>query len=229
MKGLPMPIRKWVPVVICGTTFFLTGCMSSSVQEAIEDTKQKNAHFEKGETEEITPEKIELSGDQKEILNSMVPKDPLKALYENELDVREEINLQIPENKNSFENPEEFSQYVSNLLFQFHKGEINPETFTELISPHVHENFLTPGQEEQISSFKAIQDTFKEHLPSPIVTYKLTDLEHQERVREAAFYRKYFLKNGEELYFITVIKQVNNAWKLFDDSLSPPYQTGTTF
>lgn len=213
--------------------FILSACMPSKIQEEISETEKKNAEMKEIEKEknkseeEITPENVELSKEQLKILENLEKKEPTEALFENDLDIRKELNIQIPESRSSYEDPEELSQYISYLFFAYHKGEIKPEAFLDKVLPHSHKDFLDilPGnRNNQIETFKILQETGISLLQSPIESYVITDLQFQDRVGEAMFYRKYSQQNGQEIYYITLLKKEDNIWKLADDSPAPPYE-----
>jgi Na+-transporting methylmalonyl-CoA/oxaloacetate decarboxylase gamma subunit len=217
-----------IMILLFVITLFLSACMPSKFQEEIEETEKKNSEVKKEkEKEEVTPENVELSKEQKEALDELEDKSNEEALFENDLDIRKELNIQVPEKRSSYENPEELSQYISYLFFAYHKGEMKPETFVDELLPHAHEEFLKllpTNQKNQIETFTVLQETNLKALPSPIASYVITDIQYQERAGEAMFYRKYVLQNIEEIYYITTIKKEDNVWKLFDDSPAPPYE-----
>lgn len=219
---------KIISLLIIAGTLLLSACLPSKIQEKIEETEEENTKVDKKDKhqdEEITIDNVKLSDEQLKILENQ-KNDPKEAVFENDLDLRKELAIKIPNKQKSFDNPEEFSQYISYLFFAYHSGKMKPEEFTQEILPYAHKSFLDmlpESKENQIETFKQIQKLYLGQLRSPIESYIITDIEHQERVGEAVFYRKYTQKNGEVLYSITVIKKEDNSWKLIDDSPAPPY------
>ena len=201
--------------------------MPSKVEEEIKKTEKENEITEtKKEQEKELPEGKEITKEQEEVLEDIEEVTPEEAVKENDLSVRQELKIKVPADKKSFDNAEEFSQYVSSLFYLYHTGNINGEVFYKKLYPHFHENFinmLPSTKEEQIETFVLLQEAFINQLSKPIVSYALTDLEVRERVNEAGFYRKYELENQEVIYYQTIIQEVDGKWLLFDDSPAPPY------
>ncbi|WP_028393944.1 hypothetical protein [Bacillus cihuensis] len=226
---IELMIRKAAPSVLA--LILLTGCSSSVFEAKIKETEIKNQKVieEKSHNQVETPSNNEsISDKQKEVLEKLDENTKEDALFKNDLDLRRELNIKVPEHKEGYKDPNEFSQYISYLFFAYHSGKMSAEEFTNLIIPQSHENFINMLPREkgnQIESFSVLQAQFKKVIAAPIKNYSLTELEKQDRFQEASFYRKYELENGEFIYYITVIKEKNGIWKLYDDSPAPPYVT----
>ena len=223
--------NKYIKVTLFVASLFLlfslTGCMPSKIQQRIDETEKENADIKEKNQEEVQRlEDQELSDEQKKILSSLPKNTAEEALFKNDLDLRKELDIEVPNEQSSFKQPEEFAQYISYLFFAYHKGEMKPEEFLNKVHPHLHENYLNmlPNERDnQIEAFNALQKFFADQLSSPISSYSITNLDFQERAGEAMFYRKYELSNKENIYYVTILKIENDVWKLFDDSPAPPY------
>lgn len=224
--------------------FSLMGCTSSKIQERIDEVEETNKQNteqsskkdkigKEGDTDNKhednsieDDEPVELSEEQKDALAKAQQNTTEEALFKNDLDIRKELKLDIPNEKNAFTDPNEFAQYVSYLFFAYHTGQMKAEDFYLKMKPHLHEGFieLLPNEEEnRVLAFKSIQELFIKHLTSPIATYTITDLKFQERYGEAMFYRKYETKRNDRIYYVTTFKKEGDVWKLFDDNPAPPY------
>lgn len=218
--------RKLVLFVTIPSVLILS--ITASLYFNFGKTLNKNLNEPKQEkSKDIQDEFYKLSDEQLEVLKKM-NKTVEEALFENDLELRKELSISVPEKKESYTDAKEFSQYISYLLFAFHKGEIDAATFYDEISPYLHEDFLKDlpeSRENKIKTFDTIQKLYREQLSAEIEKYTITNLNKESRFGETYFYRKYTLKNGEEVYSITELKRdKKGAWKLLDDSPAPPYQ-----
>lgn len=212
---------------IFGSLLILTSCMSSTIDEEIKQSK-KNSINAKNETnqEEITPDNVKLPEEQQKALDELEKKSAEEALYENDLDTRKELDSNVPEKKKFFTNAEEFSQYISHLFFTYDKGDVPAEAYLDELLVYAHPDYLENfpnNRENQLLNLKNIKKQITDKLRAPIESYVITELNYEEKIDEATFYRKYILENKEELYFVTVLKQEGDSWKLYDDSPSTPY------
>lgn len=225
-------MKKTLLVVpIC--TLFLSGCLPDNVAdeiEKVESENQKSQNATEEEDKKLSPENVLLTKEQLEILKEHENVSSEEAV--NEL-IEEEpsIKISVPKEKDAFDSEQEFAQYLSNLFFLYHTGQVEPELFYERVKPHLHENFLEmlPKEEsDRKETFEILQLTFMQYLPAPIVSYELTEPAYLERVEEATFYRKYVTKDHDPIYYQTVIKKEDGHWQLFDDSPAPPYEINPT-
>lgn len=231
-----MLTRSKIFTAYIGISIILTGCLPSKIENEINETQKTNAQSApltgKKTSNDLNTENIKLSEEQQNALNKLEEKEPKEALFENDLEIRKELDLHVPGKKASFQDPIEFSQYISYLFFAYYAGQIKPKDFNAEISSYAHEEFLNllPKKEEaKIETFKQLQKMYIGQLRSPIKSYVITEPEYQERAGEAVFYRKFILKNGEEIYSVTVIKKEGDKWTLLDDSPSPPYEVQQPF
>lgn len=215
----------------------LTGCFSlaacddkSIIEKRIEETEEQNKKIvdkQEVNTEDTKPEDITLSDAQLQTLEEMEHKDSAEvALSKNELDQRNEVNKNVPSEKDKFTDFNEFGQFVSYWFFQYHSKAIDGKTFYDKVSPHFSEDFnnlLPSSTEEKIEAFEILQDLFDKQIKSPLQDYAITEVELKTRVDEAGMYRKYTLKNQETIYYYSVFTKEGDRWLLFDDSPSPPY------
>lgn len=219
--------KRLVVIPLC--TMLLAGCLPDKIEEEIEQVEtenQKNQKVEEQNEENLAPENVELSEEQKEALEETEEITSEEAV--NELvDQQESIDVKMPAAKDAFATEQEFSQYVANLFFLYHTEDLKADAFYERIRPHLHDNFLgmLPAEESaRLEAFEMLQHTFNQYLSSPIESYELTETVLLERLDEATFYRKYLTEDKEPIYYQTVIRKVNDQWLLFDDSPSPPYE-----
>ncbi|MFD5853586.1 hypothetical protein ACFWGC_25980 [Cytobacillus pseudoceanisediminis] len=199
--------------------------MSSKIEEEVAKTGQKNLPIATDNTEEVTVENVEISKEQKDILENM-DKTTEEAVLENELNSKKEIPIIVPKNKSEFKDPDEFSQYISSIFFSFYKGDLSPEDLLDHLIRNGHPDYLAQLPKErknQIATLEFLQQKYTEQLKSPIVSYAITDLQYQQRAGEAVFYRKYILENQKEIYSISILKKKGDTWLLFDDGPSAPY------
>lgn len=208
-----------------------SACASTKVQEKIDEREKEKEKVEKvaEEMKDVPPDKVKLTKEQMEILKKMETKDVYEAISDNELEKRKEVKINVPTERKVFTDPSEFSQYIAFLFYKYNTKQMESDDFYEKISPHFDEDFeqLLPSNEEyQKEAFKLLQDEFIAQLPAEIVGYKITELNIDERTKESTFYRLYELKNGQRIYYMTVIRPTTDGqWLLVNDKLAPPYET----
>lgn len=225
--------RKWCILNgVIVATVLLGGCMPSKIQERIDEAEtikevEKENHVFEDMTE-VPPEDIEISKEQKEIIDNLETKDVHEAIENNKKEERIELPKKQPTARDAYKDENEFSQFISSLFYEYMTKKIKSDEFYDKISPHFHEDFiaLLPDTEEyQRQTFKILQDELNKALTQPIVDYKVTNVDIDPRTKEATFYRVYILKNGEQLYYMTYIKPGKDGqWLLANDKLAPPYE-----
>ncbi len=215
----------------------LMGCMPNKFEQRIEETKKESIELaEKNEiengkeiTEDTPASEVELSDKQKEVLEKSPKISPEQAVQNNELDQKTEVLTKVPPAKDAYYTAEEASQYFSYLFYQFHTNQIKAEDFFDLLSPHLDPSFidiLPENRDYHIRTFEVLQEEFLKQLSSPIVSYKVTDIDTYERTQESTFYRMYEMKNKMKLFYMMVIKpNKEGQWLLMDDRPAPPYET----
>ncbi|MEK5071655.1 hypothetical protein [Sporosarcina sp. FSL K6-1508] len=210
-----------------------SACMPSKIQEKIEETEKINVITKEESSELILPENtvpedIKISEEEKEVLDKLEKITPEKALAENNLEIRSELNIQLPKKRSIYKDENEFSQFISNLFFKYHTKQIVAADFYKEISPHFDEKFkslLPESEKEQLRTFEILQEQFLIHLPSPIINYKITNIEIDARTKEGTFYRVYELQNKTKIYYMTFVKpSAEGQWLLLDDKPAPPYK-----
>jgi hypothetical protein len=218
-------------VSLIGVLITTTACLPSKVQKEIENTEKKNESLKKEQVhedmEEVAPEDVELSENQQEILIELNKVSPEDALKENILEERVELEKNVPNKQEKFNNETKFSQYVSNYFYQFHSKKINADMFFDALSPYFHESFkemLPPDEAHQRRTFEVLQEQFQIHLPSPIQDYWITNVKLDPRSKEGTFYRVYELRNKQLVHYLTYIRPDEEGyWFITDDRPAPPY------
>jgi len=190
-------MRNFLILSACFSLILISGCESKFTERA-KEAEQKRIENKKEEPKELTPETVELSEEQQKALDNLEKKEAEEALFENDLDIRKELKKDVPPQKESYENPEELSQFLGYLFYAYHTKKMNHEDYYKTLLPHMHTQYLSmlPKEEKnRISSFKSLQNLFIEQLPALINDYVITELQYQDRSGEATFYRKYELSN----------------------------------
>ncbi|GEL05541.1 hypothetical protein [Rummeliibacillus stabekisii] len=220
-------------------SIFLSGCgmMDHTIDKQINKVKgdkktekTKEAASANKPESEVNEKDITLSQSQKNRLKGAESQTPEEAISKSKKKAKE-VGINLPQNKEEFTDVNEFSQYISHLLFLYHSGEIKGDQFYTVGKKYMSESFLAqlPDTDaERKNTFIELVKLFKEQLRSDIKSYQLTDVELDERAKEASFYRKYTLKNGERVYYQTVMKKENEKWLLLDDSPSESYKAENT-
>ena len=93
---------------------------------------------------------------------------------------------------------------------------------------HFSDEFLEmmpAGEDERVLMYMTLQEVFTTQLKSKIEKYAITGIHYSEMKNEGYFYRKYTLYNGDELFYKTALKKVEDAWKVVNDEPSPGYST----
>ncbi|MDQ0273510.1 hypothetical protein [Cytobacillus purgationiresistens] len=213
-------------IAISLTLHILPGCMSSKVDEKIQEVElenSKNSVVKNEETNLINPE-------QQKAIDNMNSKDAHTALSKNKLDKQQELKSSIPAGKDEYKDPEELSQYLGNLFYLYHSEKIEPKEYLDHILQHAHAEYkekLPKIYDNQLEAVEILQELYIGQLREPIESYVITELNYQDRVGEATFYRKYTTRDNEEIFSITVIKKDGDVWKLLDDSPAAPYEVSS--
>ena len=223
-------MRKGLLIVpICSSLIFASGCLPSNVKEEIEKVEEENIQQEEQNSsndENTAPENVEVSDEQKEVLEEQDNVSKEEAI--NELvEEQKEIEIKLPKEKSKFTSEQELSQYMANLFFLFHKGDLSGEKFYELAKPHFHEDFLSmmPKEEaDRIETFEILQYTFLQYLPAPIESYEITEATTNIRGDEGESIRKYITDDYQFIYYVLAMKNVDGQWLVTDDSPAPPYE-----
>lgn len=224
--------KRLLIVPICSSLLFTSGCLPSKVQEEIAKVEEENIHKEEhshSHDEDIAPEDVEISEEQKAVLDDHSDHNHVsKEAAVNELiEEQKSIEIQLPEEKSKFSSEEELSQYMSNLFFLFHKGDLSGEKFYERARPHLHEDFLSmlPSEEpDRMETFEILQYTFLQYLPAPIESYEITAATTNIRGDEGESFRKYITDDYQFIYYVLAMKKVDDQWLVTDDSPAPPYE-----
>lgn len=226
-----MSKKRYILNGVVVATVLLSGCMSSKIQERVDEAEKTTEEKDNPVIEDMTdvpPEEIELSDEQKEIIENMETEDVYEAIENNKMEERTELPKFQPPVRDAYKDEKEFSQFVSALFYEYMTKKIESDVFYDKISPHFHADFkaLLPESENyQRQTFKILQDELNKALTQPIVDYKITNVDIDPRTKEATFYRVYILKNGEQLYYMTYMKpDESGRWLLTNDKLAPPYE-----
>lgn len=218
------------------TPSLMAGCLPSKFEEKVEEAEQDKIQKQEmkketppdiKEIEEMEPSEVELSEEQLKTLEEGPQISPEEAVKNNQLEQQVEIEPSVPKEKESYTTAEEASQYISYLFYQYHTKQIDGKTFYSKLKPHMDQQFLSllPEKEEyRVRTFEVLQEEFSKQLPSPIMSYKTTMVNTDERTKETTFYRMYEMKNKVRLYFITVMNPTDKGqWLITDDRPAPPY------
>ncbi|WP_211656222.1 hypothetical protein [Planococcus alpniumensis] len=219
--------KGWIVLSLSGMMLFATGCVPDKVQEEIDKTEKENAEKQAGkEDKEVAPEDIEISTEQKEELENHEHVSEEEAVSEL-IEEQESIEIDLPTQKDKFTSHLELSQYMSNLFFLYHKGDLNTDDFYERIKPHLHEDFLEllpKSEADRKETFEVLQYTFLQYLPAPIESYELTEATTNIRGDEGESYRKYITDDSQFIFYTLRMKKEGDQWFVTDDSPAPPYE-----
>lgn len=223
-------MRKSLLIIpICSSIIFASGCLPSNVKDEIEKVEEENVQKEEqnpSKDEDIAPEDVKVSDEQKEALNDRDHVSKESAIHEL-IEEQKEIDIKLPEEKSKFTSEHDLSQYMANLFFLFHKGDLSGEKFYELAKPHLHENFLAmlPETEaDRIETFEILQYTFLQYLPAPIESYEITEATRNIRGDEGESIRKYITDDYQFIYYKLTMNEVDGQWLITDDGPAPPYE-----
>lgn len=223
-------MRKGLLIVpICSSLLFASGCLPSNVKEEIEKVEEENIEKQDQSTknaEDTAPEDVEISEEQKEVIADQDEVSKEEAVNEL-IEEQQAIEINLPKEKNEFTSEHELSQYMANLFFLFHKGDLSGEKFYARAKPHFHEDFLTMLPEEEadrIETFEILQYTFLQYLPAPIESYEITEATTNIRGDEGGSIRKYVTDDSQLIYYVMAMKKVDGRWLVTDDSPAPPYE-----
>lgn len=204
---------------LVATSLFLTACNSKFDEEAERVNKLKN---EAKETSSKDSDQEQLKEQYKEM------EKPLdEVIMENDLDKVQEVPSIEVEVKSEYQDPVEFSKFVSQKLYNFYISQITPEEYYKFLTEYGSERVISelPTEKDAISILKSIQDMFKQQNITG-ESYTLTNIALNRLKNEGSFYRKVITTNGDE-YFVTIIKKEDGLWKYEDDGPAPPYLIGS--
>lgn len=227
-------MRKGLLIVpICSSLLFTSGCLPSNVKDEIEKVEQENIKKEEESSvieEDTDPEDVEISEEQKEAIADQDKVSKEEAVNEL-IEEQKAIEINLPEEKSKFTSEQELSQYMANLFFLFHKGDLSGEKFYALAKPHLHEDFLSllPKEEaDRVETFEILQYTFLQYLPAPIESYEITEATTNIRGDEGESTRKYITDDYQFIYYVLAMKNVDGQWLVTDDSPAAPYEINPT-
>lgn len=219
--------KGWLVLSLSGLMLFSAGCVPDKVQEEIEKTEKENAEKQAGkEDEEVVPEDVEISEEQKEELENHEHVSEEEAVAEL-VEEQESIKIDLPKKKDEFTSHQELSQYVSNLFFLYHKGDLNTNDFYEMLRPNLHNDFLEllpKSEADRKETFEVLQYTFLQYLTAPIESYELTEATTNIRGDEGESYRKYITDDSQFIFYVLRMKKEGDHWLVTDDSPAPPYE-----
>lgn len=210
---------------------FLTACSTNMDNKISEKINEKNSDKTEESTEKKSSENFKMSEEQKKLLSKAESQTAEDALKEDKKVEEKEVSLKVPDTQDKFEDPNSFSQYISHLLFLYYSNEINGAEFYKKTKKYMSTDFLNslPKHEsERIDTFTELQKLFNDQITSPVQSYQLTKLTINERAKEATFYRKFTLANGERIYYKTSITKEDDYWLLNDDKPSANYEVENT-
>lgn len=223
--------KNLIVIPLCSALLFTSGCLPDNVQNDIEKAEKENQQKEETQSDlETAPEDVEISDEQKEVLDEQKEVSQEEAVQQL-IEEQKSIKIDLPKAKDSFKSEQDLSQYLSNLFFLYHKGDLSADVFYERIKPHLHEEFialLPESEADQKETFEVLQYTFMQYLAAPMESYELTSATLSSRSDEATSYRKYNTKDSDPIYYQMVMKKEGNRWLLFDDSPAPPYEIDPT-
>lgn len=169
---------------------------------------------------------------QEELLKKAESQTAEEAVQHNALDKAVVLTHDVPKAKESYKDRNEFARYISYVLFQYHTLQIDGKSFYQKIKPFMHPQFeemLPSTTERREQMFTTVQKLFAEHLNSPIINYEVTEVAYNDNTREGYFYRKYTLKEGNLIFYMTSIAlSEDGEWLLLDDEPAVGYEIENT-
>lgn len=198
------------------TCAILTGCgLFPKEVERVEALKEQNKIEEQNQEEKIEEQNQKYSETAR----------PLEeVIEENDLDKMVELESIDGEEKDTYDNPEDLSKYVSQKLYDFYTLQLSPEQYYQFLVQYGSQNVVNslPSKKDAISIFTSLQSNYRE-LNITGDGFTITNITLNRMNQEGFFYRKVNSTNGEEFFITTVVKE-GNEWKYDNDSPSPPYR-----
>lgn len=198
-------------------------------EDAPASTDDKNVKDDGAIDDEENFEPGALSKEQQKLIEKSPSKTAEDAAANNNLDTAIVIKKAVPVAKDQFTDMNEASQYISYLLFMYHSLNIDGSKFYIDIKPYLHEKFLELLPEDEVNRkdmFVSLQKLFTEQLKVKIKDYEMTKVTYSNFSKEAVFFRKYILVNGEEIFYKTTLEVgKSNEWLLVNDEPTPGYNT----
>lgn len=157
---------------------------------------------------------------------AITKEDAAKMLQQQDMESAKELDLNVPENKEYFDNAEELAQYISYMFFSFYHNDIDAATYLSTLYQHAHSDYLSYFSKDKKNAIEYLQDTKKKYLKSlssPLKSYVITELQYENNKTIATFYYKTILKDDSEIYTLTTLKKEKGKWKLYDNRPSTPY------
>jgi hypothetical protein len=194
----------------------LVGCSNDEFKEEVEKVKKENKQL--SEEQQSAKDQKELEKFYKQF------EKPINELLPNtQLDEVQVVEPTEVVKRDKYEDGNEFSNFVAQVLYQFYTLQISPEDYYTFLQKYGSENTLKnlPKNENAITALTTIQDMYKNQNINGD-SYVLTKVVYDRFKTEGHFYRKVITTNGEE-YFITTIVKEKNGWKYENDEPAPPY------
>jgi len=218
MKGKMLEVA--IATIIC--IIVLAGCGSKIAGDA----RQVQEMNEQIQSEQMTPEeeRQKETEEMKEFYNELDNRDTEEIVQENKFEeavVQENIEV---EHKDAYHDPDEFSKFVAEILFNFYNRGIKAENYYEFLLKYGSESVIEnlPTKEDAIAVYESIQSHYHEQ-NIMLDSYQITEVKLNHSETEGYFYRKVISTNGTE-YFISTIVKENGVWKFLEDGPSPPFE-----
>lgn len=209
--------KKIFFLFVISTILVLTACNSKVVEEAkkIEEessNKENEEEILEKQLEELEKNKVTVEDAVENINKQREEKKTLEAKY--------------VEEKESFTDIEEFSQYVARILYEFFVYEITAEEYYDFLTKHgsrvLLKNMDPQNKDVIIEGYNHAQNLLKQEGVS-FQGYSLSETTLDETGIYGYFYRSLHKEDGTETHYITTIVKEGNEWKFDKDNLSAGY------
>lgn len=205
-------------LLLCAS--ILTGCTGiTELEEAAVKAKQQKSENKLDEKDYDTQLKEweDFYKDQKRPLEEIIAQNIKERTKESKL---------VFERRDKYENPTEFAHYVSEVLFQFHRGQMDPKEYLLFLNKYGSDTYLqkmlVKDVEKDLRFIKDIQKLMK-GTGIRFKSYRISDPKISDtNSSKAVFFREVLLDSGQKAYYKTEIYKENGFWTLENDEISNP-------
>ncbi|MGJ9384417.1 hypothetical protein [Salipaludibacillus sp. CF4.18] len=180
-------------ITIAMATILLSGCFTSPLERELEEVKQKELDKQKQEHPNV------------EYAESLKQNKSIEQLLDEE-------------EKEDFDDPEEFSHFLSEVLLDFRMVEITPDELITFMQSFGSEEYVEDIENNHVSTqlFREIQDHYEANTLN-LIEQKISVLHFNEQHDEATFFRQITSYHSDPEYYQTNIILEDDVWK-FDDN-----------
>lgn len=222
---MKIPIKKvLISFVLVTSVFTLTACGGADrlVKEA-EKVTQENEVAQKSEQEEREKdyeakvkewqEMYAKYGEQtREETLEKISKRPVGPVNDDPIVVKE-----------AYTEPDEFARFASDILFNFHRGDISAEDYVVFLENYGSENMkgllLTGDRDTDVNLMNSIQSRIRDQG----IHYKSYEISKVQTVgKTGVFYRKLITSTGLQEFYKTELTKKGDYWYIDNDELSDP-------